>query len=59
MGKKFEFDLTSYAYDRSASGFRGEEDRRFAVSVSSGLQVFEITTVYFYCAQPLKWTISH
>ncbi|MAW07679.1 MAG: hypothetical protein CME61_05285 [Halobacteriovoraceae bacterium] len=35
--KRFEFDLTSYAYDRSASGFRGEEDRRFAVSVSSGL----------------------
>ena len=34
--KRFEFDLTTYAVDRSASGFRGEEDRRYALTVSSG-----------------------
>ena len=34
--KRFEFDLTTYAVDRAASGFRGEEDRRYALTVSSG-----------------------
>jgi hypothetical protein len=34
--KRFEFDLTTYAVDRSASGFRGDEDRRYALTVSSG-----------------------
>ena len=33
----WQFDLTSYAVDSSASEFRGKEDRRFALTVSSGL----------------------
>ena len=34
--KKLEFDITSYAIDKTAEEFRGEEDRRFAMSVSQG-----------------------
>lgn len=33
---KFEFDISTYAVDTSSSTFRGEEDRRFALSLSSG-----------------------
>lgn len=35
-GKSFIFDLTTYAVDRSLDGFREEEDRRWALSLSSG-----------------------
>lgn len=35
-GKTFIFDLTTYAVDRSLDGFRKEEDRRWAISLSSG-----------------------
>jgi hypothetical protein len=34
--KKLEFDLTTYAVDTTASGYRGHEDRRFVLSISSG-----------------------
>lgn len=34
--KKLEFDLTTYAVDTTASGYRGKEDRRFVLSMSSG-----------------------
>lgn len=34
--KKLEFDLTTYAVDTTATGFRGKEDRRFVLSISSG-----------------------
>lgn len=34
--KKLEFDLTTYAVDTTASGYRGNEDRRFVLSISSG-----------------------
>ena len=34
--KKLEFDLTTYAVDTSTASFRGREDRRFAIGVSSG-----------------------
>lgn len=34
--KKLEFDLTTYAVDTTSASFRGKEDRRFALSVSSG-----------------------
>lgn len=34
--RKVEFDITTYAVDSSADKFRGEEDRRFALSISSG-----------------------
>ncbi len=34
--RKLEFDLTTYAVDTSSAKFRGEEDRRFALSLSSG-----------------------
>jgi hypothetical protein len=34
--KKVEFDLTTYAVDTTASTFRGHEDRRFVISLSSG-----------------------
>lgn len=34
--QRLEFDLTSYAIDKTASEFRGQEDRRFALSVSQG-----------------------
>ena len=31
------FDLTSYAVDTTADGFRGRADRRFALSISAGI----------------------
>jgi hypothetical protein len=31
-----EFDLTTYAVDTSSAAFRGSEDRRFAIGISSG-----------------------
>ncbi len=34
--KKLEFDLTSYATDDSVDDIRGKEDRRFAMTLSSG-----------------------
>jgi hypothetical protein len=34
--KRLEFDLTTYAVDTSSSAYRGKEDRRFAIAVSSG-----------------------
>lgn len=34
--RKMEFDLTTYAVDTSSDTFRGEEDRRFVFSLSSG-----------------------
>jgi hypothetical protein len=34
--RSFIFDLTTYAVDRSLDGFRKQEDRRFALSLSSG-----------------------
>lgn len=34
--KKLEFDLTTYAVDTSTAAFRGHEDRRFALTFSSG-----------------------
>ena len=34
--RKVEFDITTYAVDSSTDKFRGEEDRRFALSISSG-----------------------
>jgi hypothetical protein len=34
--RTFIFDLTTYAVDRSRDGFRKEEDRRWALSLSSG-----------------------
>lgn len=34
--KSFTFDLTSYAIETSEDGYREEEDRRFALSFSSG-----------------------
>lgn len=34
--RKLEFDITSYAVDTTAGSFRGKEDRRFAMSFSSG-----------------------
>lgn len=34
--QKVEFDLTTYASDLSNSSFRGKEDRRFVLGVSSG-----------------------
>ena len=35
--RTFIMDLTTYAIDRSLDGFREEEDRRFVLSLSSGL----------------------
>lgn len=35
--RRLEFDLTSYAVDTSSSGIRGDEDRRFALTISSGI----------------------
>lgn len=35
--RTFIMDLTTYAVDRSLDGFRKEEDRRFVLSVSSGI----------------------
>ncbi|MDO9182154.1 MAG: hypothetical protein Q7U04_07085 [Bacteriovorax sp.] len=34
--RKLEFDLTTYAVDTTTSTFRGHEDRRFAIGLSSG-----------------------
>jgi hypothetical protein len=34
--RKLEFDLTTYAVDTTSSSFRGNEDRRFVMSLSSG-----------------------
>lgn len=34
--RKLEFDLTTYAVDTTTSSFRGHEDRRFAMGISSG-----------------------
>ena len=34
--KHLEFDLTTYAVDTTTSAFRGREDRRFAMTLSSG-----------------------
>ena len=34
--RKLQFDLTTYAVDLTDSDFRGEEDRRFVMSISSG-----------------------
>ena len=34
--KNLEFDLTSYAVDTTSNEFRGAEDRRFSLSISSG-----------------------
>jgi hypothetical protein len=35
--RTFIMDLTTYAVDRSADGFREDEDRRFVLSLSSGI----------------------
>lgn len=35
--RKLEFDLSTYAVDTTTSSFRGKEDRRFALSISTGL----------------------
>jgi hypothetical protein len=34
--KKLDFDLTTYAVDTTSSKFRGKEDRRFAMTISTG-----------------------
>ena len=34
--QKLEFDITTYAVDTTTASFRGHEDRRFALSLSSG-----------------------
>lgn len=34
--QKLEFDLTTYAVDKAATGFRGDEDRRFVIGFSTG-----------------------
>lgn len=34
--RKLEFDLTTYAVDTTSASYRGKEDRRFALSISSG-----------------------
>ena len=35
--RQLEFDLTTYAIDNSSDGYRGKEDRRFALGFSTGL----------------------
>lgn len=35
--RRLEFDLTTYAVDTSSTQYRGEEDRRFALTLSSGI----------------------
>ena len=35
--RKFNIDLTTYAVDTTESDFRGEEDRRYVLSFSSGI----------------------
>lgn len=37
MTQKLQFDLTTYAVDTTTSAFRGEEDRRFSITFSSGI----------------------
>ena len=37
MTKKLQFDLSTYAVDTTTTSFRGEEDRRFSITVSSGI----------------------
>lgn len=34
--RKLEFDFTTYAVDTTTSDFRGQEDRRFSMTISSG-----------------------
>jgi hypothetical protein len=34
--QKVEFDISTYAVDTTSASFRGHEDRRFAISLSSG-----------------------
>ena len=34
--RRLEFDMTSYAVDNAPAGLRGQEDRRFAMTISSG-----------------------
>jgi hypothetical protein len=34
--RKLEFDITTYAVDTTTASFRGHEDRRFALGISSG-----------------------
>jgi len=34
--RSLEFDLTTYAVDTTSSAYRGAEDRRFAIGLSSG-----------------------
>lgn len=34
--RKLEFDITTYAVDTTSASFRGHEDRRFALTLSSG-----------------------
>lgn len=34
--RKLEFDLTTYAVDNGMEGYQGNEDRRFAITISSG-----------------------
>ncbi len=34
--RKLEFDFTTYAVDTTSDSFRGREDRRFAMTISSG-----------------------
>jgi hypothetical protein len=34
--RKLEFDLTTYAVDTTTASFRGHEDRRFAIGISTG-----------------------
>ena len=34
--RKLEFDLTTYAVDRTSKSWRGKEDRRFSMTISSG-----------------------
>jgi hypothetical protein len=35
--KSFAFDLTTYAVEATADGFRQEEDRRYIMSISAGI----------------------
>jgi hypothetical protein len=35
-GRRFTFDLSTYAVEQSLDGFREEEDRRYAINIASG-----------------------
>lgn len=35
-GRRFTFDLSTYAVEQSADGFREDEDRRYAINIASG-----------------------